>query len=264
MSVIYQPNTGLRAILERRAARLMRKRVLTSKLDRPIVSFSFDDCPRSALENAAPILEGNGWRGTFYMAMGLCETTNHLGLHMSEADVKAAHKSGHEIADHTFDHIDGQQITPQNFIDNIDKNQAALAALDIPPSRNFAYPYGCVSPTLKTAIAQKFELVRGVHNPKTGSANAALDTALLPSMRMYSGEAINDIIRAVELLEGAPQWLTIFTHDVREAPSDYGCTPDDMERIIRPIKDSGALVMPMIEALDYIESGNDCVGGRDV
>jgi len=249
---IYQPKTDLPAKFERHASKLTGKRLVTSKLDRPIVSFSFDDCPRSALENAAPMLEVNGWRGTFYMAMGLCETTNHLGLHMNADDVKAAYESGHEIADHTFSHIDGQQTTLKDFMRDIDKNQAALAALDIPPSRNFAYPYGCVSPKLKAAIAQKFALVRGVHNPASSLANAPLDTALLPSMRMYKGADIDEIIRAIERLKSAPQWLTLFTHDVRESPSDFGCTPEDMTRIIHAVKESGADVMPMIEAFDYI------------
>ncbi len=254
MSIVYHPRNTLGAKLHRRAARHIGKRYLSPKLERPIISFSFDDCPRSALTNAAPLLEDNGWRATFYIAMGLCGTSNHLGQHMSLEDVKAAYKNGHEIADHTFSHLDGQQVSLRDFLADIEKNQAALNAVNIPPSRNFAYPYGCVSPKLKKNIAQKFQLARGVHNPVIGRANAPLDTALLPSMRMYHGKAIDDIIGAIKHLKTQPQWLTLFTHDVRDTPSDYGCTVQDIHRIIAVIKDSGADVMPMSAALDHIKS----------
>jgi len=257
MSTIYHPNMDIKSKFERRGAKLMGKRPVTMKLDRPIISFSFDDCPRSALENAAPLLEDNGWQGTFYMAMGLCDSTNHLGQHMSAQDVQAAHKSGHEIADHTFSHIDGQQTALKEFKADIDKNQAAITALGIPPSRNFAYPYGCVSPKLKKHMARKFDLIRGVHDPDTSETNTELDTALLPSMRMYNGNAVNDIIQTIGRLKHDPQWLTLFTHDVRETPSDFGCRPDDIKRIIYAIKESGARVMTMIDALDYLQAEPD-------
>ncbi|MEP1231263.1 MAG: polysaccharide deacetylase family protein [Litorimonas sp.] len=254
MSAIYQPRTNLRSRFERKAAQHIGTRKITPKLDQSIISFSFDDCPKSALTNAAPLLEAEGWLGTFYMAMGLCDKVNHLGLHMNQDDVKAAYDSGHEIADHTFSHIDGQQSPHQDFLADIETNQTALNALNIPFSRNFAYPYGCLCPKLKAKIAQKFELARGVHNPSFNSANKPLDSALLPSMRMYHNQTIDDIIRVIKTMEQTPQWLTVFTHDVSETPSNFGCTIADMEHVIQVIKDSGTRVMPMIEAYDYIQS----------
>jgi len=40
---------------------------------------------------------------------------------MSEDDVLAAYKSGHEIADHTFNHVDATTITPQALEKEINK-----------------------------------------------------------------------------------------------------------------------------------------------
>lgn len=39
--------------------------------DAPLVSFTFDDVPDTALHNGAAILERHGVRGTFYIAGGL-------------------------------------------------------------------------------------------------------------------------------------------------------------------------------------------------
>ena len=42
----------------------------------PIVSFTFDDFPRTAATAGAAILESFGARGTFYTAAGLMNTTS--------------------------------------------------------------------------------------------------------------------------------------------------------------------------------------------
>jgi len=68
-------------------------KAILPKLEQSIISFSFDDCPKTAVTNGLPLLEAEGWRATIYIALGLCDTTNHLGLHMSEADVIDVHKS---------------------------------------------------------------------------------------------------------------------------------------------------------------------------
>jgi peptidoglycan/xylan/chitin deacetylase (PgdA/CDA1 family) len=64
------PNT----IAERVAHKLVRnlpRRVRDVAPRRPIVSFTFDDVPVSALANGATILEKHGVRGTFYVAGGI-------------------------------------------------------------------------------------------------------------------------------------------------------------------------------------------------
>lgn len=252
MSDIYTPDMGLKAKLERHMARHFGRRNILPQPERPIISFSFDDCPKTALDNGAALLETEGWHGTFYMAMGLCGTTNHLGLHMSQRDVKAAFDTGHEIADHTYDHIDAQKTPLALFMINIEKNQTALDALGIPASRNFAYPYGSVSLKIKKRLKQEFELVRGVCDPET----AKIDTALIPAMRMYSGHHIEDIIQTIKSMSTpdpkTPRWLNIYTHDISDNPSPYGCTPHEMRRIVNVIKDMDMQVMPMNKAYDRL------------
>jgi peptidoglycan/xylan/chitin deacetylase (PgdA/CDA1 family) len=139
---VYHPDMSLKAKVKRRLVPFQARRILKPKLDRPIVSFSFDDCPKSVIENALKPLEQENWRSTIYIAMGLCGTTNHLGLHMSASDVKALHENGHEIADHTFNHIDTSQHSTATVLADIEKNQESLKAMGLPKSKTFAYPYG--------------------------------------------------------------------------------------------------------------------------
>ena len=51
--------------------------------------------------------------------------------------------------------------------------------------------------------------------------------------------------------------MTIFTHDVRDNPSAFGCTPDEFEQVISSIKNSDARVMTVANAIDYLEKRHD-------
>lgn len=247
MSDIYTPSGHILAKLQRRASRHVYQRAINPQLDAPIVSFSFDDCPQSAYNNL-PLLEAEGWRATLYVCAGLAETTNHLGLHMSLAEIKDAHQRGHEIGEHTHDHVDAGQVSNTGFLENIDANQTKLAQFGLPKCRSFAYPYGNIRPRLKRLIADRFDTARGVHPPEAGT----VDLALLPSYALYHGDEIARTIKGIHALADAPQWVTLFGHDVRTDPSDYGCTPEDLRAVIKASKAVGARVMPISAAMDFI------------
>lgn len=225
-----------------KAKRYLSRGVAKSILPSPktsIVTFGFDDCPASAIENALPKLEKLDWRATIYVACGLCETENHLGLHMSLADITDVHARGHEIADHTFSHISPNDVAPESYRADIEKNQETLKQIGVPASRHFAYPYGHVTPALKKSLSGRFETLRGVinynHNQQDGN--------LMNATRVYSGPDLEAASHAIETAKTSPQWLNLFTHDVRENPSDYGCTPAEFQHVVDSVKRSGLRVM---------------------
>ena len=250
----YMPNTSLTARVKRRLTPYQAKQTLRVKTDQPIVSFTFDDCPKSVMQNALKPLEAEGWLSTVYMSMGRCGKTNHLGLHMSEADVKAAYESGHEIGDHTFSHMDGADVPVEVFEANIDKNQNVLAELGLPPSETFAYPYGEVTPKLKKMMKRRFKGARGITS-RIHENNVDLNQ--IGSNRLYAGHDVKVLLETIKELKTTSGWLTIFTHDVRENPSRFGCTPEDMRAVIKAVKDVGASVMTMAEAINHLETSCD-------
>jgi len=254
MSEVYAPSSTLIARINRRLMPYRSKRNLKFQLDRPIVSLTFDDCPKSVVENALPMIEDYGWLATLFMAMGLCDTTNHLGLHMSEDDVKAAYKTGHEIAGHTFDHIDATAVSLDDFEKNIEKNQSKLIEIGLPHSQTFAYPYGQASSGAKKIMAKKF---KGARDITSRVLMSSVDLNQINSNRLYSGQDYKALLGDISNLAKNPGWLTIFTHDVREDPSDFGCTPGQLEAVLSAIKDSGALVMTFANAIDYLETRHD-------
>lgn len=219
-------------------------RSILPEIDESIISFGFDDCPASAIETALPMLEAEGWRATIYVACGLCGVENHLGIHMSLKDIVDVHARKHEIADHTFSHVSSNDLTTREYMADIERNQKALMKLGLPHSRHFAYPFGHVSPTLKKSLRKRFKTLRGV----VTATHTKQDANLLNATRIFSGESIQAALQKIEIAKTKPQWLNLFTHDVRENPSDFGSTPEDFRRIVNAVRDSGIRVMTVDEA----------------
>ena len=253
MSAVHVPDRSLPARVTRRVMPFCLQKNIEIKLDKPIVSFSFDDCPKSVVENALPLFDREHWKVTLYMAMGLCETTNHLGLHMSRSDVKAAYKSGHEIADHTYDHIDATTVSAHDFENNITKNQECLDSVGVSPSKTFAYPYGQLNLATKKIIDQKFKGGRGITS-RIHTKNADLNQ--IGSNRLYNDESYDALMTDISNLNQTSSWITIFTHDVRETPSQFGCQPKQLEAVIDAVKNTGADVMTIADAITHLETRN--------
>ena len=241
----YIPATGLLARVRRRSARLLARTPIVPRLERGLVSFTFDDCPLSAARNALPLLEARGWRGTIYASMGLNGTTNHLGLHMETEDYVAASRAGHEIGDHTYSHMDGMRAGVGMMRADIHRNRAAFREAGLPEATTFAYPYGEVTPELKRALWPDFALLRGIHTP----ADETLDLSLAASQRLYSAD-MDDVMTAVERAAEHKLWLILFTHDVRDAPSEFGCTPGEFAAVVEAVASRDLDVLPVAQALD--------------
>lgn len=247
----YEPSKSIAAKLARRTVPYRARRLLKFNLRRPIVSFTFDDFPRSAIINGSDVLEQQGWRSTFYVASGLMGQTNHHGEHFIAEDIRAIATRGHEIAGHTFSHTDCDRMGLKNTMAEIDQNTQAI--IDIghtKPIKHFAYPFGSTNASLKYALQSKFKSMRGVDE---GVHRHHADLNGLKSMPVFSGTKLDAALSAIHGLKAAPAWLTLFAHDIRDTPSQWGCTPEEFKQVIDAVKQSGAIVLPIGEAISALE-----------
>lgn len=241
----------MRVTLAARLVREMRGFLCTrpAKVDWPggVVSFTFDDFPRSAWVNGGAILEQYDRRGTYYAAMGMAGTENNLGPMFDLDDLRAAHAHGHEIACHTYRHRDCGRLMPSDIADEIDRNAVALAqALGAPAIDNFAYPFGGVSLSAKSELATRFASCRGTGR---GINQGTVDLADLFSTSLYSHNF--DRERLCQLIDDAQAgsgWLIFYTHDVAEDPSPFGCTPEQFQSIVAYAAEN-VPVLPVREVL---------------
>jgi len=72
---VYEPSKSFGKRITRRLTPFQARRMAQYKLDRPIVSFTFDDCPLSAIDNGVSKLDELGWKSTIYIASALLGTT---------------------------------------------------------------------------------------------------------------------------------------------------------------------------------------------
>lgn len=254
LAVADQPHVAdpsLKGKLRRRFARLVQRRPVRMRLDRAIVSFSFDDAPASAAIEGARLLEAAGVRGSYYVSVGLSDREGPMGRFAGEAEIAALAAKGHEIGCHTFTHLDCALADDPRIERDIDCNLAALTSRGLKEPQTFAYPYGEVSNPSKRLLAKRFRALRGVHR---GLIENGSDLNLMPGVGIEgeNGEAIAGawIDRAV----ARKAWLIVFTHDVRHDPSPWGCTPEALGRLIAKAKTAGCEILPVASALDRIEA----------
>lgn len=251
---------GLIRRVNRKLVPLMAKRNIPVKLERPIISISFDDFPQSVMENALPQLDEYDWKATFYVAAGLEGKTNHLGRHFDAEDIQTLVKDGHEIGCHTYNHVNILEVSNEAIQKEIEDNAHALGKIGVPPLKSFAYPYGEANAAQKRHLETGFTAMRGI---VPGIHYDTVDLNQINAMKIYSGPDIDKVVRAIESLKERPGWLTLFTHDVRDNPSKFGCTPEDFSRVLKAIKQSGAEVVPIHQTIDLLRKKGKITGGLD-
>jgi peptidoglycan/xylan/chitin deacetylase (PgdA/CDA1 family) len=235
----------------------VRRRIIASLFRRevaftagPVVSFTFDDFPRTACHIGAPVLERAGVRGTYYVALGLMGTTNECGEQFHREDLTRLRESGHELASHTYGHVSGREMQVEQFAADVEKGRRAIAEVAGSDSGNFAYPFGHATLRTKRAVGPKLASSRGIVGGLNGPQ---VDLNLLRANSLYGGEEQAERVAAL-IAENAQRksWLIFYTHDVQPNPSPYGCTPALLEAAVASAKQSGAQVLSVQEAMNRV------------
>lgn len=225
----YEPDRSLKGKLRRRLIRMAHRRPARVELTRPMVSFSFDDAPATACEAGARALEARGLRGTYYFAAGLAGRDGPMGRFATGEDACRLREAGHEIACHTYSHLDCGQSSRATTLQDVDRNAQSLAAWGAGEPVSFAYPYGDVASPAKTALSGRFKTLRALHH---GLITTGADLNQAPAVGI-EGEAGEAVARAwLDKAKARKAWLILYTHDVAEQPSQWGCTTTALERLI--------------------------------
>jgi peptidoglycan/xylan/chitin deacetylase (PgdA/CDA1 family) len=240
----YSADRSLKGKLRRRLVRLVARRPARRGPDRPMVSFSFDDAPATALADGRAVLEAHGLRGTYFIAAGLAGTTGPMGPNAASQAVMRAARAGHEIACHTYSHLDCGQADQRTIEADVDRNTAALSAWGAAPATTFAYPYGDVSLAAKKALGSRYDVLRGLHH---GLIEVGTDLNQAPAVGIEGpdGEAVAHAW--IDRAAARRGWLILYTHDVVEPPSPFGCTPAALQRLIEHALAAEAEVVTVAE-----------------
>lgn len=243
----------------RTAAKTFFRRPLQIQTDQPLISFTFDDFPRSALHQGGEILARFGARGTYYVSLGLMGKLEPTGNICLPEDLALLAGEGHELGCHTFGHFDSWLTETSRFADSVVRNREALHKLL--PGRNFrtfSYPINPPRARTKRRIAPLFECCRGGgQTSNIGSADCNYLAAYFLEKSRGQSSAVKNLIDANREARG---WLIFATHDVDRQPTPYGCTPECFSEIVEYAALSGARILPVIEAYEALKPPSP---GRD-
>ncbi len=244
--------TKLPKSIQRRAARWFGRRLCRMQLQSPIISFTFDDFPRSALLTGGAILQKHRAVGTYYTSLGLMDKMTSTGQIFAREDLDELTRNQHEIACHTFDHLDSWETEPADFEASVRRNQQRVAEL-LPSTRfsSLSYPLSWPRPQTKRRIARHYECARGGGQTfNSGTADLNYLKAFFIEQSRENFDAISGVIAANARACG---WLIFATHDVCDSPTRYGCTPALFERVVKYSVESGAEILPVHAAFQRIQ-----------
>ena len=228
----------------RRLVRLAHRRPAARGPKRPMISFTFDDPPATAVETGARLLAERGLKGTYFVSAALCGREGPMGRFAEVETLKAAAAAGHELACHTFSHLDCGRAERSAVEADLERNRAAMADWKIEEASTFAYPYGDVGFPAKRLIAERFSLSRGLHH---GLMGAGSDLNQAPAVGLEGPEGESLARRWIGRAYARNAWLILYTHDVREAPSPWGCSPAALGRLMDQALDAGFEVVTVAE-----------------
>ncbi len=241
----------LRSKWQRESSRRFCRRPWTMRNPEPLISFTFDDFPVSALHTAGPMLEAHGIAGTYYTSFGLMDSVAPTGQIFSGGDIPLLLSRGHELGCHTFHHCHSYDTPPEQFEASILANQKALKKHA--PGQQFhslAYPLSGPRPGTKRRCAKHLAASRAggqIPNERVTDLDALSAFFLEQSRDNFA--AIEQAIARTIAHKG---WLIFATHDVAPDPTPYGVTPEFFEKTVAAAVASGARLVPVSQGLREI------------
>lgn len=241
----------LRGRYQRSLAVALRRRQVRMRNVAPLISFTFDDFPRSALEVGGAILRANGVRGTYYASLGLLNRDEAAGRICGATDLAEVLAQGHELGCHTFGHCDAWDTAPRAFEESILANRRALEGI-VAGARfeTMSYPISFPRPDTKGRTGRHFRGCRGGGQAiNAGSVDLNWLRAFFLEQARERPFVIEELIERNRVERG---WLIFATHDVTARPSRFGCTPEFFELVVRQAVESGARIVPVVRALEQV------------
>lgn len=247
-ALAYAPPRHFRAKLQRRVTQWRAARPATLKFERPILSITFDDFPRSAALQGAPILERHRAGGTYYASAGLAQIEGACGQGFFPEDLKRVAEAGHEIGCHTFAHRDCARLDAFDALHDLARNRDALAAMGHhAPLEALAYPYGETTAALKGSLPPRYRSARGI---LPGLNRGRVDLAQLRALPLFGEEWRERARLALKRAVTSKAWLIAFTHDVGDAPSPWGTSASDLDAFVAAARSAGFALLSVSAALD--------------
>ena len=223
----------------------------------PMVSITFDDGWQSVYDRALPLLDKHGFRSTQYVNPSSIETPNFV----SAAEVQQMHKAGHEIAAHSYQHVDLTSLGTDRLDEELRRSDEALASAGL-PTDDLAFPYGRSDPQVDWYAGKYFHIVRGTDDGINTRQNInPHDLKVLYVTDQTTPETLKEALADTSSANG---WLILVYHQIA-APDSSGTqvntiaadrstiTSDVLAAQLQIVAQSGIEVQPVAQAFEKLQ-----------
>lgn len=151
------------------------------------IAITFDDGTHNQAKIAAPLLDQFNFKGTFFLIPGLIREkisdpmlsgSEHSGWGgASWEEWMPIHKSGHEIANHSFSHKDLTKLQGDALRKEIEEGAKLIDRKTGKHPCSFAYPWNKRTPDVRSEVLKYHPYTREFHSIAFGAEGVTLETA---------------------------------------------------------------------------------------
>lgn len=212
------------------------------------VSFRFDDGIQDQYDNAAPILDAAGFKGTFYIVSQETADNGFPG-YMSIGEIQNLYARGNEIGAHTRTHPHLTTLSAQGQQDEIAGSRQDILGWSVGPVSSFAYPFGEYDATTTQLVQQAgFSSAAATI---TGYVTPQSDHYQLQYQEVNNDTTLAQVRQWVDTAAQTHTWLILTFHAVIADTSNnkYSTTPGELQDIVNYVKQKSLPVVTVSQGM---------------
>lgn len=216
--------------------------IANAKLNKGIVTVTFDDGWESVRTKALPLLKKYGIRSTEFIITEVA--AQKVPGYMTYNEIAKLKAAGQEIGSHSLTHCNQTELSPSLLEDNAVKSKQALEQQKLGPIKAFAYPLGEYNKKTQAVYEKQYSLIR---TSIAGYNDRYYDETNIHSMAIASNTSSAAFETWLSYAQTHRLWLVLVYHRVDET-GQYSMTSQQFEQQLKMIQKSGLSVMTMSEA----------------
>ena len=127
--------------------------------------------------------------------------------------------------------------------------------------KTFSYPISVPRAQTKQRISKYFACCRcGGQTFNVGNVDLNYLSAFFLEQSRDNPEIVKSLIDQNRRARG---WLIFATHDISDDPTNWGCTPEFFEEIVRYAVNSGARILPALQAYELLRTKSSSWGTEE-
>jgi len=217
-------------------------------LEPPLLAITFDDGNVSDFTTALPQMQERGIPGTTYITTSLVGEEGYL----TWDQIRLLEQAGWTIGCHSHTHPRLSELSKEEIREEMEEVDRSFTDKGFDPPKHHAYPFGDYSSETVKVVKQYRNSARAI--PGAVPLQEDPDLYRLEAVQAYLTCEESLYETALQVREAAREEtiLILYTHDIKEEPSDYGAYPRYFAELLDYINELNIETVTMDELYEYL------------